>query len=179
MFEKVLIFKINLLFCQHCCNILDHEHMNADGYLRPIESPRSPTESFASPPPPYSAYLRQRDTDNKFFGSDTSLEENSVKKGDGKEVVYLGKNRLNSISEMKAKVSHSSPTFFYKLDNTISYKSWSKTENYISRVSESFISQLFLSQSGPERERNCCLSNGRMRIQWWHTIIDSCTTILL
>lgn len=59
-----------------------------------------------SPPPPYSAYLRQRDCDNKFFGSDCSSieEENSCKKMDEADVVLIDNKRLRSVSEIKAKV---------------------------------------------------------------------------
>jgi len=85
---------------EESCNYLDPEHFSGDGYLRPVESPRSPTACQISPPPPYSAYINQKE--NKFFGSDTSLEEPS-KKIDYPDIVLLETKRLNSVSEMKAK----------------------------------------------------------------------------
>ena len=56
-----------------------------------------------SPPPPYSDYINQKE--NRFFGSETSLEEeNSCKKIDYPDVVLLETKRLCSVSEIKAKV---------------------------------------------------------------------------
>ena len=77
-----------------------------DGYLRPVESPRSPANNLISPPPPYSGCTCPSDYDNKFFGSDTSFEEeNSCKKFEEAEVVLLDNKRLSSVSEIKAKVN--------------------------------------------------------------------------
>ena len=57
-----------------------------------------------SPPPPYSAYLHQRQAENRFFGSDSSIDEKSLNKMQKGDVVSLDKNRLSSVSELKAKV---------------------------------------------------------------------------